>query len=316
MKPLLTSSNSTHSYWLAALQGSVLALPDSLNDESRLSPYQTEGIGYDFIPDVLDRSLVDYWMKSNDKDSLVMMSRLIKQEGLLCGGSCGAAVSCALEAAKSLKKGQRCVVILPDSVRNYMTKSLSDEWMIDHGFVDNDVIRKPTYTAWWSSRRVCDIPMATPLTITSEVTCKDAIALLKEEGFDMVPVLDNGNVIGVVTEGNMTSKILSGRAKPDQSVADAGVMYKTFHKFSMNDSLADLAHALDHEPYALIVTEQRCFSGKRRAAGDRKDSDASADHVVTRFVVSGIVTRIDLLEYISEGESKHQNTCSSSTESN
>ena len=302
---LLTLSNHPLQFGWLCKQGSVLALPDSLNDENRLAPYQTEGIGYDFIPDVLDRSLVDTWMKSNDKDSLVMMRRLIKQEGLLCGGSCGAAVSCALEAAKSLKKGQRCVVILPDSVRNYMTKSLSDEWMIDHGFVDNDVIRKPTYSTWWASRRVCDIRMATPLTITSEVTCKDAIALLKEEGFDMVPVLDAGTVIGVCTEGNMTSKILSGRAKPDQSVADAGVMYKTFHRFTMNDSLADLAHALDHEPYALIVTEQRCFSGKRRGAGERKDSDASADHVVTRCVVSGIVTRIDLLEYISDGESKH-----------
>ena len=53
-------------------------------------------------------------------------------------------------------------------------------------------------------RRVCDIPLATPLTITSEVTCKAAISLLKEEGFDMVPVIgSDGNVIGVVTEGNI-----------------------------------------------------------------------------------------------------------------
>lgn len=162
--------------------GSILAVPDNLNDEQRLQPYHVEGIGYDFIPKVLERGVVDNWLKSNDKDSLVMMRRLIRDEGLLCGGSCGAAVSCALEAAKTLKKGQRCVVILPDSVRNYMTKALSDEWMIDHGFVDNDVIKKPTYRTWWAGRRVCDIPMATPLTITSEVTCKDAIALLKDEG--------------------------------------------------------------------------------------------------------------------------------------
>jgi cystathionine beta-synthase len=100
-------------------EGSILAVPDSLNDKCRLAPYHVEGIGYDFIPDVLDRSLVDQWYKSNDAESLLMMRRLIRDEGLLCGGSSGSAVAVALKAAKSLKKGQRCVIILPDSVRNY-----------------------------------------------------------------------------------------------------------------------------------------------------------------------------------------------------
>jgi len=118
-----------------------------------LQSYQTEGIGYDFIPAVCDRSLIDTWMKSNDKDSLVMMRKLIRQEGLLCGGSSGAAVSCALEAAKSLQKGQTCVVIMPDSVRNYMTKALSDHWMLDHGFVDNQIIKEKKYDSWWAKKR-------------------------------------------------------------------------------------------------------------------------------------------------------------------
>ena len=119
----------------------------------------------------------------------------------MCGGSSGAAMACALKAAASLKEGQRCVVILPDSVRNYMTKALSDDWMWDHGFVDGDVIKPKKYQSWWATKRVCDLPMNTPLTITSDVLCKHAISLLKREGFDMVPVLDDGHVIGVVTEG-------------------------------------------------------------------------------------------------------------------
>jgi cystathionine beta-synthase len=284
--------------------GSILAQPESLNDPHRLESYQVEGIGYDFIPDVCDRSLVDEWYKSNDLDSLVMMRRLIRDEGLLCGGSCGAAVSCALKAAATLKKGQRCVVILPDSVRNYMTKALSDDWMVDHQFVDGDVIQRQQYQTWWANMQVHDMPLSTPLTITSDVTCKDAISLLKREGFDMVPVLEDNHVIGVVTEGNMTTRVLSGRAQPDTTVADAGVVYKTFRKFNMNATLADLAQALDSEPYALVVTEQRCFVGAREMSGASEDSSlpSSESRIVTRSVVSGIVTRIDLLDFVSNSK--------------
>jgi cystathionine beta-synthase len=183
-------------------EGSILALPDILNDKGRLQSYQVEGIGYDFVPGVCNRDLVDQWVKSNDVESLVMMRRLIRDEGLLCGGSSGAAVSAAIRVASTLEAGQNCVVILPDSVRNYMTKALSDEWMINHDFVDDDVIRKKQYESWWATKRVCDLELNTPLTISSCVNCKDAIALLKNEGFDMVPVTDDdGNIVGVVTEG-------------------------------------------------------------------------------------------------------------------
>jgi cystathionine beta-synthase len=82
---------------------------------------------------------VDRWIKTDDRSSLLMSRRLIREEGLLCGGSCGAAMWAATEvrtlfiltyeAAKELKAGQRCLVVLPDSVRNYMTKFLNDDWM-------------------------------------------------------------------------------------------------------------------------------------------------------------------------------------------
>ena len=78
--------------------------------------------GYDFIPRVLDRSLVDSWVKTTDAESLIMARRLIREEGLLCGGSSGAAMAGALRAARVLGPGQRCVVLLADGVRNYMSK--------------------------------------------------------------------------------------------------------------------------------------------------------------------------------------------------
>lgn len=97
-------------------------------------PYMVEGIGYDFIPPVLDNSLVDEYIKVNDEDSFLMARRLIREEGLLVGGSSGTAVFAALSAAKTLKKGQKCVVILPDGIRNYLSKFADRRWMAQHGF--------------------------------------------------------------------------------------------------------------------------------------------------------------------------------------
>ena len=107
-----------------------------LGGRSEVSTYQVEGIGYDFIPDVLNRDLVDHWVYVNDRNSFHMARRLIREEGLLVGGSSGTAVWAMLEALKLYPQVDKALVILPDSIRNYLTKFVNDDWMREQGFLE------------------------------------------------------------------------------------------------------------------------------------------------------------------------------------
>jgi len=158
--------------------GSILSLPDSLN-ETDVSYYEVEGIGYDFIPTVLDRDVVDKWYKVTDKDALPMARRINSEEGILSGGSSGAAVSVALKAVKdfNLKEGQRCVVIMPDGIRNYMTKFVSDNWM------EARYLREPVneHNHWWWNHKVSELNVPALTSIKPTITCEEAITLLAEK---------------------------------------------------------------------------------------------------------------------------------------
>ncbi|MBH31143.1 MAG: cystathionine beta-synthase [Candidatus Marinimicrobia bacterium] len=116
----------------------VGADPDGsiLGGGDEVKPYHVEGIGYDFIPDVLDNTIVDEYVKTNDKDAFITARRLIREEGLLVGGSSGSAVWAALKVAGRLERNQVCLVILPDSIRNYLAKFVDDDWMKEQGFLD------------------------------------------------------------------------------------------------------------------------------------------------------------------------------------
>ena len=118
--------------------GSVLATDEELNKLPAAEGGQVvEGIGYDFIPRVLDRSCTDEWMKAADKETFIMARRLMREEGMMCGGSSGTAMWGALEYIKknNIGEGKRCVVLLPDNVRNYITKHLSSDWMYEKGYI-------------------------------------------------------------------------------------------------------------------------------------------------------------------------------------
>jgi cystathionine beta-synthase len=119
--------------------GSILAVPENLNDYKRLESYQVEGIGYDFVPTVLDRNIVDEWIKTDDEESFISARDLIRYEGLLVGGSSGSALAgikkwMANNPILDKNKEYKAAVILPDSCRNYMSKFIDDSWMTKMGF--------------------------------------------------------------------------------------------------------------------------------------------------------------------------------------
>lgn len=272
--------------------GSILALPESLNNEAG-PPYQVEGIGYDFIPKVLEREYVDSWIKSRDAESFKMSRDLIRLEGLLCGGSCGSAMYCALEACKDLTEDQVCVVVLPDSSRNYMSKFISTEWMVEKKFMADEV--DMANAEWWWSSPVSDIGLQAPVTITPAVTCKQAITILKDHGIDQLPVVDEEKgVLGVVTEGNMMAKLVKGAIKPEDSVTKC--LYSQYQQVSLHSKLIEVSKCFDRDHFVLVVTENTSYNGQGEA--------------VKREVVCGVATRIDLLDFITKEGMKRSNSAS------
>lgn len=243
-----------------------------------------EGIGYDFIPTVLDRAVVDRWFKSNDDDSFAFARMLISQEGLLCGGSSGSAMAVAVKAAQELKEGQRCVVILPDSVRNYMSKFLSDKWMLQKGFMKEELsVKRP----WWWHLRVQELSLSAPLTVLPTVTCEHTIAILREKGFDQAPVVnESGAILGMVTLGNMLSSLLAGKVRPSDEVCK--VLYKQFKPIHLTDTLGMLSHILEMDHFALVVHEQIQY----------RNNGVSSK----QLMVFGVVTAIDLLNFVAARE--------------
>jgi cystathionine beta-synthase len=170
-----------------------------------LKTYKLEGIGEDFIPSTLDLSLCDLVVQVSDRESFLMARRIVREEGIFVGGSCGAAVAGALRAIPQLNltAEHTMVVLLPDSGSRYLTKFFDDNWMRENGFLNTD----------WSQGTVGDFIQASPLrpvvTATLEETLGAVIKRMKQHDFSQLPVVDNEGVLqGMVSESDILSYML------------------------------------------------------------------------------------------------------------
>ncbi len=227
--------------------GSILAGPGPIKS------YKVEGIGYDFIPEVCDRSLVDEWIKTEDRESFQVARRLIRQEGLLCGGSSGSAVWAAMQIAKKYGPGKRIVTILPDSVRNYMTKFMDDAWMRENGFNESR----------WESATVGEVLRALPkrplLTARSSDNLADSVMMMKEKGVSQLPVVDEGRLVGIITESDLLGKLVEGRASLSSAVAE--VMFRNVDTIGASADAGQLRELFAKGLSALVVDDHHHLQG-------------------------------------------------------
>jgi cystathionine beta-synthase len=218
-------------------QGSILAMPESLNAEFANESYKVEGIGYDFVPDVLDQKVVDKWYKTNDRESFGYARRLIAEEGLLVGGSSGSAIAAMVKGVEELGlgRGDVVVVILPDSIRSYLSKFVDDDWLAANNLLPPTppATSPPSPELKATSRRYSNdafrgskvraLRLKPVTTVIADSSCASAIETMREKGFDQLPVLapSGTRLVGLVTLGNLLSRISHGRASAESPVSEA-----------------------------------------------------------------------------------------------
>ena len=227
--------------------------------------YKVEGIGEDILCEAMDYSVVDEFHQTNDKEAFTMARRLVREEGLFCGGSSGCNVHIAIKIAQQLGAGKTVVTVLPDSATRYTTKFLNDAWMKDYGFLgsDRDLGNVEDVLKGMPRR---EIHTATPTTTISQI-----IDTFKSKGVSQVPIVDEQhNPVGMVHEVDVLRGLQSGDV-----------------------SASSPAKAISHPIGGLIYPKARIEELFRIFETDQ------VGVVVDNNKIVGIVSKIDVLDFMS-----------------
>lgn len=237
-------------------------------DDVHAKTYKVEGIGEDFLPSTLDLSVIDEVIRIGDKDSFLWARRLVREEGIFCGGSSGTAVAAAMRYAQDLPPDRIVVVVLPDSGSRYLSKFYDDKWMKENSFLETEWSQSPL-------NNVLALKSVKEL-ITARVDDRmtDVIALLKAHDISQVPVLyPDGTLAGLVTEVNLLKHMLGNG-----------------HVHSTDETVSEII-----SPIEGIFPSHAPIDSALPAIMD--------GHVVlitSEDLPVGILTNIDLLDYIAQ----------------
>jgi cystathionine beta-synthase len=230
--------------------------------------YKVEGIGEDFIPSVYDFSLIDEVISVSDQESLNLARRLAREEAILCGGSAGTALAAALQTAREMQDDQLVVVMLPDTGERYLSKVHSDEWMRENRLLAPEETRVGDLID--SKGSAAQLPAL--VCVEQSESVRTAVQLVKEYDVSQIPVLHDRQVVGTVYDAELLKIVLEDASMLDKSIKE--VMEKPLPQIERDEPVSQAARLLAKRNPAVLV---------------REDGG-----------VIGILTRIDVIEYISE----------------
>jgi cystathionine beta-synthase len=236
--------------------------------KKEISTYKVEGIGEDFIPSTLDLNVVDEIITVSDKDAFLTSRRLAREEGILAGGSSGAAMFAALQVAEKLRENQTVVVILPDTGRNYLNKIYSDEWMTEYGFLESKEERISVKDILGSKPKGID----GVISVNPEDELRVAIRLIRKYDVSQLPVIKEGVQVGSIREISVMKKLTKRQASCMQKVSE--LMDEPLPSVKIEDKILDPSNLL-------------------------KDNNAVV--VLEHNKVVDIITTIDVINYLMKG---------------
>jgi cystathionine beta-synthase len=223
-------------------------------EDPYLRTYKVEGIGEDFVPSTLDLSLLDEVVQVDDRESFVMARRLVREEGIFCGGSSGSAVAGLLKSTivRALELGRTTVVLLPDSGNRYLSKFYDDNWMRENGFMPS-VWSEETVADVLNSRKRFDLVTARP-----DDRMTTVVARMKEFDISQVPVVDAGdNLVGIVTEVDLLEHLLHPGHEHDPAETIASIVDPHVLSAPASASVESVLTAFERGKVIVVVDDNR-----------------------------------------------------------